>query len=239
MAGSFEDEANRALAISGPDVHHDQQHHEQQQQDQHQYLAQSQHNNNNNAPSVESSVMEEYSEKPPPPPPRRFYKQKKYWIICSIITVIIVIVVVLLVIYVFFPMIAQALMNQAGIGVESSDITFQPPDNLSKRDGEQAQTLDMNEAFYMSMTSEMSNTGPFAADLVFHNPINVYYNETLLGNITLPDSQIAGGKGTLKADTPFLIQNTTFFAAFAKEMLANDEFKWKLKGKIDITALTR
>ncbi|KAI7859248.1 hypothetical protein BDC45DRAFT_553635 [Circinella umbellata] len=233
MAGSFEDEANRALAISGPDMHHE------EQQGQHQYLAQSQHNNNNTPPSVENSIMEEYSEKPPPPPPRRFYKQKKYWIICSIISVIIVIVVVLLVIYVFFPMIAQALMNQSGIGVESSDITFQPPDNLSKRDGEQAQTLDMNEAFYMSMTSEMSNTGPFPADLVFHNPINVYYNDTLLGNITLPDSKIAGGKGTLKADTPFLIQNTTFFAAFAKEMLANDEFKWKLKGKIDITALTR
>ncbi|KAI9253787.1 hypothetical protein BDA99DRAFT_467830 [Phascolomyces articulosus] len=181
--------------------------------------------------------MEEYSEKPPPPAPRRFYKQKKYWIICSIISVIIVVVVVLLIIYVFFPMIAQALMNQAGIGVESSDITFQPPaDNLSKRDGEQ---LNLNEAFYMSMTSQMSNTGPFAADLKFHNPINVYYNETLLGNITLPDSKISGGKGTLQADTPFLIQNTTFFAAFAKEMLANKDFKWNLKGKLDITALTR
>ncbi|KAI8143830.1 hypothetical protein BJV82DRAFT_557523 [Fennellomyces sp. T-0311] len=184
----------------------------------------------------ENSVMEEYSEKPPPPPPRKFYRQKKYWIICSIISVIIVVVVVILILYVFFPMIAQALMNQSGIGVEDSQITFQPPDNLSKRDGE---ALNMNSSFYMSMTSQMSNTGPFAADLTFHNPINVYYNDTLLGNITLPDSKIAGGKGTLVADTPFIIQNTTFFAAFAKEMLANDEFKWRLKGKLDITALTR
>ncbi|KAI9493349.1 hypothetical protein BDB00DRAFT_823642 [Zychaea mexicana] len=226
MANSFEKEAHRALAISGPDMH-------SQQQDQ--SLLDRQQSNNEPA-SVENSVMEEYSEKPPPPPPRRFYKQKKYWIICSIITVIIVVVVVLLIIYVFFPMIAQALMNQSGIGVDSSDITFNPPDNLNKRDGEQ---LNMNSSFYMSMTSSMSNTGPFAADLKFHNPINVYYNDTLLGNITLPDSNIAGGKGTLQADTPFLIQNTTFFAAFAREMLANDEFKWKLKGKLDITALTR
>lgn len=110
--------------------------------------------------SMESGVMEEYSEKPPPPPRRRFYKQKKYWIICSIITAIIVVVVVCLVVFVFFPMIAQSLMNQAGIDVDNAQITFNPPDNLQKRDN-----LNMNTSFYMHMESKMSNTGPFPASL--------------------------------------------------------------------------
>lgn len=184
--------------------------------------------------SMESGVMEEYSEKPPPPPRRRFYKQKKYWIICSIITAIIVVVVVCLVVFVFFPMIAQSLMNQAGIDVDNAQITFNPPDNLQKRDN-----LNMNTSFYMHMESKMSNTGPFPASLKFHNPINVYYNDTLLGNITLPDGSISGGSGELKADTPFMIQDTEYFATFAKEMLAAETFYWKLKGKLDITALSR
>lgn len=188
-----------------------------------------------NESSVGSNVMEEYSEKPPPPPPRKFYRQKKYWIVCSILTAIIIVVVVCLVVFVFFPMIAQLLMNQSGISVAGAQITFNPPDqSVSKRD-----TYDMNTTFFMSMSSQLSNTGPFPASLKFHNPINVYYNNTLLGNITLPDGSIAGGKGTLNAVTPFYMQNATFFAEFAKEMLAAETFVWQLKGKLDITALTR
>jgi hypothetical protein len=36
-----------------------------------------------------------------------------------------------------------------------------------------------------------------------------------------------------------LIQDEATFANFAKDMLAVEEFKWTLKGKLDITALTR
>ncbi|KAJ8663466.1 hypothetical protein O0I10_000706 [Lichtheimia ornata] len=186
--------------------------------------------------SVEEGVMEEYSEKPPPPPRRRFYKQKKYWIICSILTVIIVVVVVLLIIFVFFPMIAQSIMNKASIGVDSAGITFEPPkDDLAKR-----QDFNMNTTFYMDMESTLHNTGPFSADIKFHNPINVYYNESiLLGTVTLPDTHVSGGSGKLQAVTPFMIQDADVFAEFAKEMLAKEEFVWKMKGKLDISALSR
>ncbi|KAI8343892.1 hypothetical protein BC941DRAFT_342149 [Chlamydoabsidia padenii] len=179
--------------------------------------------------------MEEYSEKPPPPPRRKFYKNKKYWIICSIISIIVIVVVVCLIVFVFFPMIAQSLMNQAGIDVNSADITFTPPAGVQKRD----QPSDPNAVFYMGMESTMKNTGPFSASLKFHNPISVYYNETLLGNITLPDSTISGGHGQLKAQTPFLIQDPQFFGHFSKDMLALDTFHWQLKGSLDITALSR
>ncbi|KAI8149166.1 hypothetical protein BJV82DRAFT_209280 [Fennellomyces sp. T-0311] len=187
--------------------------------------------------SVEEGVMEEYSEKPPPPPRRRFYKQKKYWIICSIITVIIVVIVVLLIIFVFFPMIAQHIMNKAGIDVEGADISFtQPEDNLARR---QEQQYDMNSTFYMKMSSKLTDTGPFSADIQFHNPISVYYNDTLIGTVTLPDTHVSGGSGMLETTTPFLIQDPAYFAEFSKDMLAQETFIWKMKGKLDITALSR
>ncbi|KAI8149169.1 hypothetical protein BJV82DRAFT_663501 [Fennellomyces sp. T-0311] len=191
----------------------------------------------NSSRSVEEGILEEYSEKPPPPPPRRFYKQKKYWIICSIITVVIVIVVVLLIIFVFFPMIAQHIMNKAGIDVEKADISFsQPDDNLVRR---QETTYDMNSTFYMKMSSKLTHTGPFSADIEFHNPISVYYNDTLIGTITLPKTHVSGGNGKLEAVTPFMIQDPAYFAEFSKDMLAQEKFIWRMKGKLDISALSR
>ncbi|ORZ08637.1 hypothetical protein BCR42DRAFT_335337 [Absidia repens] len=181
-------------------------------------------------------MLEEYSEKPPPPPKKKFYKNKKYWIICSIISAIVIIVVVCLIVFVFFPMIAQSLMNQAGIDVNGADITFSPPQQAgqpTKRD------YDIQKTFYMNMKSSLKNTGPFSASIVFHNPILVYYNNTLLGNVTLPKTSIGGGHGDLDADTPFLIENTDFFASFSKDMMALDSFDWTLKGSCDITALSR
>ncbi|KAI7857202.1 hypothetical protein BDC45DRAFT_501916 [Circinella umbellata] len=188
--------------------------------------------------SVDEGIMEEYSEKPPPPPRRRFYKQKKYWIVCSILTVVIVVVAVLLIVFVFFPMIAQHIMNQAGIEVGGADITFSAPDDNLQRRQEQP-TYDMNSTFYMKMTSKLTHTGPFAADIQFHNPITVFYNDTLLGTITLPDTHVSGGGGSLEAVTPFQIEDPNYFAQFSKDMLSQKNFVWKMKGKLDITALSR
>ncbi|KAI8372839.1 uncharacterized protein BYT42DRAFT_578204 [Radiomyces spectabilis] len=202
------------------------------------YYAQHQHGYD-----ADNDPFEEYSEKPAAPPRRRFYKKKKYWIICSVITVIVVVVVVLLICFVFFPMIAQSLMNKANIQVKAAKITFQDPNALAaanglqlfKRDG----GLDPQSSFYMTMSSKLSNTGPFSASIKFRNPITVEYNNTQLGTITLPDTKIAAGKGTLDAVTPFIITDTAFFAAFSREMLARETFKWKLRGKLDISAMTR
>ncbi|CAO3592900.1 unnamed protein product [Absidia cylindrospora] len=198
--------------------------------------AQDEYYHNARERSIEDNMLEEYSEKPPPPPKKKFYKNKKYWIICSIISAIVIIVVVCLIVFVFFPMIAQSLMNQAGIDVNGADITFSPPQQAgqpAKRD------YDMQKTFYMNMKGSLKNTGPFSASIDFHNPILVYYNNTLLGNVTLPQTSIGGGHGDLDADTPFLIENTDFFASFSKDMMALDSFDWTLKGSCDITALSR
>ncbi|CAO3592898.1 unnamed protein product [Absidia cylindrospora] len=198
--------------------------------------AQDEYYHNARERSIEDDMLEEYSEKPPPPLKKKFYKNKKYWIICSIVSAIVIIVVVCLIVFVFFPMIAQSLMNQAGIDVNGADITFSPPQQAgqpAKRD------YDMQKTFYMNMKSSLKNTGPFSASIDFHNPILVYYNNTLLGNVTLPQTSIGGGHGELDADTPFLIENTDFFASFSKDMMALDSFDWTLKGSCDITALSR
>ncbi|KAI8637942.1 hypothetical protein BD408DRAFT_457039 [Parasitella parasitica] len=193
-----------------------------------------------NSSNQDNDVLEEYSEKAAPPPKQKFYKKKRYWIICSIITVIVVVVVVVLALYVIFPKIAQSLMNKSKIDVTAADITFTKPDALAnqvyaKRDGD-----DMNSTFYMNMQSALSDTGPFSAKIRFHNPIQVYYNESYLGDIFLyNETSIGGGHGTLNAVTPFLIRDQPTFASFAKTMLAVESFKWTLKGKLDITALTR
>ncbi|KAG0746078.1 hypothetical protein G6F33_006884 [Rhizopus arrhizus] len=186
-------------------------------------------------------ILEQYSEKPFPPPQRQpFYKKKKYWIICSVISVIIIVVVIVLILYVIFPKIAQTLMNNAGITVNAAQISFTKPDALagtvySKRDGD-----DLNSTFYMNMDSSLSNTGPFSASIKFHNPVEVYYNNTLLGDIYFfNDTHISTGHGSLNAVTPFTIKDVNAFAAFSKQMLAVETFTWTLKGKLDITALSR
>ncbi|ORZ20216.1 hypothetical protein BCR42DRAFT_203748 [Absidia repens] len=200
--------------------------------------AQDEYYHNARERSIDDDLMEEYSEKPPPPPKKKFYKNKKYWIICGILSAIVIIVVVCLIVFVFFPMIVQSLMNQAGIDVNGADITFSQPQQQSSGQVTKRDT-DPEKVFYMDMRSTLKNTGPFSADIVFHNPILVYYNNTLLGNITLPETSIGGGKGDLNAQTPFLIQDTEKFAAFSKDMLAKDSFDWQLKGSCDVTALSR
>ncbi|KAI7888807.1 uncharacterized protein EV154DRAFT_447271 [Mucor mucedo] len=185
-------------------------------------------------------MMEEYSEKPSAPSKVPFYKKKKYWIICSILTVITTITVVLLAIFVFFPMIAQNIMNAAKIDVDAAQISFSKPEALnsqtySKRDGD-----NMNTTFYMNMESSLSKTGPFSANIRYHNPIEVLYKDQVLGNIFLfNDSSISHGKGTLNAITPFLIKDEAAFASFSRDMMAVESFEWTLRGKLDITALTR
>lgn len=187
----------------------------------------------------DEGILEEYSEKAAPPPKRKFYKTKKYWIICSINTVIVVVVAVVLALYVIFPKVAQNIMNGSKIDVTSSDISFVKPDALAnsvytKRDD------DLNSTFYMSLGSSLSHTGPFSASIKFENPVHVYYNGSLLGDIYFfNETKVSGGHGSLNAVTPFMIKDEAAFTSFSKTMLAVETFTWTLKGRLQITALTR
>ncbi|CAO3649856.1 unnamed protein product [Mucor hiemalis] len=180
--------------------------------------------------------LEEYSEKPAAPVNRPFYKKKKYWIICSIVTVIVVVVAVLLILFVAFPKIAQSTLNHSKIEVKGAQISFEPPTDSGLQPIAGA---DPNSTFYMHMVTDLKNTGPFSAQIEFEDNVQVLYNNTVLGTITLPNTHIGGGHGSIDTVTPFRITDVAAFSAFSRYMLANEKFVWTLNGKAKITALTR
>lgn len=181
-------------------------------------------------------TLEEYSEKPAAPVNRPFYKKKKYWIICSVVTVIVVVVAVLLILFVAFPKIAQSTMNHSQIEVKGAQISFEPPTGSGLQPVAGA---DANSTFYMHMVTDLKNTGPFSAQIEFEDNVQVLYNNTVLGTITLPNTHIGGGHGSIDTVTPFKIADIAAFSTFSRYMLANEKFVWTLNGKAKITALTR
>lgn len=187
----------------------------------------------NEANSYDADVYEEYAEKPAAPAKRRFYKNKKYWIICSIVTVIVVVVVVVLILFVAFPKIAQSTINHSGINVNQAQISFDAPA------GTELANADANSTFYMHMVSDLTNTGPFSADIEFEKDIQVIYNQTVLGTINLPKAHTSNGHGSIDTVTPFIITDLAAFTKFSQYMMANEKFTWTLNGKAKVTALTR
>ncbi|KAF9098545.1 hypothetical protein BGX27_000783 [Mortierella sp. AM989] len=156
------------------------------------------------------------------PQTQPFYKRRKYWYFCAIMTVIVVAVAVPLGLFVILPKIAQVILNNSTMAFNSIQITN--PTNTS---------LDM------SMDGTLGNTGPFSATIKFPEPIEVYYNDVLLGSMRLPDTKASGGKGALVAQASFNINDEAAFGKFSADMMGQDEFTWVLKSKVTIVALGR
>ncbi|KAG9069218.1 hypothetical protein KI688_010115 [Linnemannia hyalina] len=165
--------------------------------------------------------FEEYDEVNKPAT-RPFYKRRKYWIFCAILTVITLAVAVPIALFVILPKVAQTIINNSNMGFKSIQISN--PTNTSMT---------------MSMNGELSNTGPFSANIKFPAPIEVYYGETLLGSMNLPDTKASGGRGDLIADATFTIADEAAFGSFSADMMSNEKFTWKLKSTVTIVALGR
>ncbi|KAG0274463.1 hypothetical protein BGZ95_009782, partial [Linnemannia exigua] len=165
--------------------------------------------------------FEEYDEVNKPAT-RPFYKRRKYWIFCAILTVLIIAVAVPIGLFVILPKVAQSILNQSQMGFKSIQISN-----------------PTNESMLMSMNGELTNTGPFSANIKFPEPIQVYYGDVLLGSMTLPDAKASGGRGDLIAEAPFNIADQAAFGSFSADMMGNEKFTWKLKSKVTIVALGR
>ncbi|KAG0247253.1 hypothetical protein BG011_001811, partial [Mortierella polycephala] len=165
--------------------------------------------------------FEEYDEVTKPQS-RPFYKRRKYWIFCAILTVIIVAVAVPVALYVIFPKVAQTILDHSTMSFTSIQITN-----------------PTNNAMDMSMDGLLGNTGPFSATIKFPEPIEVYYNDALLGSMNLPDTKASGGKGALVAQAAFSINDESAFGSFSADMMNNEKFTWTLKSKVTIVALGR
>ncbi|KAI1315894.1 hypothetical protein EDD11_000208 [Mortierella claussenii] len=157
------------------------------------------------------------------PQSRPFYKRRKYWIFCAIMTVIVVAVGVPIALFVILPKVAQSIINKSSMSFKSIQISN--PTNTSLN---------------MAMDGTLSDTGPFSATIKFPEPIQVFYNDQLLGSMSLPDTKASGGSGALAVDSaPFNINDEAAFGAFSADMMNNDNFKWVLKSKVTIVALGR
>ncbi|KAF9979715.1 hypothetical protein BGZ75_009304 [Mortierella antarctica] len=156
------------------------------------------------------------------PQTQPFYKRRRYWIFCAIMTVITLAVAVPIALFVILPKVAQVILDHSTMSFNSIQITN--PTNTS---------LDM------SMDGSLGNTGPFAATIKFPEPIQVFYNEQLLGSMTLPETKASGGSGTLLAQAPFTISDATAFGSFSADMMNQPTFVWTLKSKVTIVALGR
>jgi len=132
-----------------------------------------------------------------------FYKRRKYWIFCAILTVIIVAIVVPVALFAILPKVAQNIINKSNMGFKSIQITN--PTNTSMT---------------MSMNGDLTDTGPFSATIKFPEPIEVYYGETKLGSMSLPDAKASGGHGDLIADATFNIADETAFGSFSADMVS-------------------
>ncbi|KAG0312812.1 hypothetical protein BGZ99_009258 [Dissophora globulifera] len=156
------------------------------------------------------------------PQTRPFYKRRKYWIFCAIMTVLTVAVAVPLALFVILPKVAQLILNKSTMSFDS--IQIQNPANTS---------LDMN------MDGTLGSTGPFSATIKFPDPIEVYYQDTLLGSMRLPDTKAKGGHGKLNTQVTFNINDEAAFGSFSSDMLNQPSFTWVLKSKVTIVALGR
>ncbi|KAK3829395.1 MAG: hypothetical protein J3Q66DRAFT_435774 [Benniella sp.] len=157
------------------------------------------------------------------PQARPFYKRRKYWIFCAIMTVIVVAVAVPLALFVILPKVAQSIINGSGMSFKSIQITNPTETSMD-----------------MAMLGSLTNTGPFSATIKFPEPIEVYYNDVLLGSMRLPDTKASGGKGELDVGSaPFSINDAAAFGTFSADMMNNEKFTWVLKSKVTIVALGR
>jgi hypothetical protein len=137
------------------------------------------------------------------PQARPFYKRRKYWIFCAIMTVIVVAVAVPLALFVILPKVAQSIINGSGMSFKSIQITNPTETSMD-----------------MAMLGSLTNTGPFSATIKFPEPIEVYYNDVLLGSMRLPDTKATGGKGELDVGSaPFSINDAAAFGTFSADMV--------------------
>ncbi|KAF9135822.1 hypothetical protein BGW39_011411 [Mortierella sp. 14UC] len=148
------------------------------------------------------------------------YRRKRYIVGCLIGTVFILAIFIPLFLKFAVKPIAQLLMNGATMTVVQ---------------------LNMTEPQETQMTvSVLASVGGipkiFSATLEFTDKVEVFWEDWLIGSMTLGTVHVSGGKGDILQSTTFQIMNTTAFAEFAKVMLAADGFAWTMKSTATVKA---
>ncbi|SHO78091.1 Uncharacterized protein MSYG_2433 [Malassezia sympodialis ATCC 42132] len=95
------------------------------------------------------------------------------------------------------------------------------------------------ESFQTQLEGSITNSGPFDASISFPSGLQVAWNGNVLGQIKMPDIQLAadeGAKLNLMAD--FSVSNADALTEFTKYLVTNPSFIWQIQGQnLSVSAL--
>lgn len=98
-------------------------------------------------------------------------------------------------------------------------------------------TVDASStSFESTVEALLTNAGSISAE-VASMTMHLYYQETLIGHVNMPQVNITGGKdASIVSNSTFFIDSQTAFKTFAADMVRKDEIQLHLKADVNLTA---
>ncbi|RGB35271.1 hypothetical protein C1646_123339 [Rhizophagus diaphanus] len=165
---------------------------------------------------------EEINRNPAEPAKKGFFRNKKkaYCCICCGLIILIIVIMIPITLKVIAPSIAQGAVTGSKLSFSSAKLT-----QLSEDD------------FMMSVSGEVTGTGPLKATIQVPDGVKVSWNQLLIGQLpldTITAQPFTGAK--IESSQKFKVLNKTAFAEFNKFMLKEREFTWHLEGIASVEA---
>jgi len=95
------------------------------------------------------------------------------------------------------------------------------------------------KSFQTQMEGSITHSGPFDATISFPNGLQVSWNGNILGQIKMPDIQLAADEGAkLNLVADFSVSNVDALTEFTKYLVTNPSFIWQIQGQnLSVSAL--
>ncbi|CAG8470506.1 8851_t:CDS:2 [Diversispora eburnea] len=150
-----------------------------------------------------------------------FYRKKRFWGICLAISVVLAAILLPLFFFVIFPAIAQKTINNSNLELTSVNITS--PGNTS---------------FILSSTGKVTNGGPFSSTIKFKTPVNMFWEDKVLGTVNFDTINVKGGQAQINLqDKEFLITENDNLVQFSKALITQSTIKMSFKGSVTVKAM--
>ncbi|CAG8461855.1 16709_t:CDS:2 [Acaulospora colombiana] len=147
--------------------------------------------------------------------------KRKFCCICCGIFVLISIVMIPIAIFVIAPAIAQNVVNGSQLQFDNVKLS-----NVTE------------ENFVLSVSGRVTKTGPLKATISLPDGVNIYWEKTLIGHMSLDPIVTKPSVGAnIQTAQTFTILNKTAFTLFSKYMLNGKEFTWRLDGGAKVNTL--
>ncbi|KAG9304814.1 hypothetical protein G9A89_016844 [Geosiphon pyriformis] len=147
-------------------------------------------------------------------------RKKACCLICCGGFLIILAIMIPVAIFVIAPAIAQGAVTGSKLSFSSANLTNITEDN-----------------FLMKVNGKVTDTGPMAATIEVPDGVEVSWNGTVLGRLSLDVISAAPFFGAeIDSSQMFTVLNKTAFGEFNKYMLVSEEFTWHLEGLANVKA---